>query len=101
MRGFLCKIFRFALDLFSSVVTVVAEAVKLIGSAAIDVLDELFEAGGSLLSGILGSPGKLLMLGLVGYGAYVILTDDEDEDKDKDKGKGNSLTDDGVTKDGI
>lgn len=93
MRGFLCKIFRFALDLFSNVVTVVAEAVKLIGTAAVDVLDELFEAGGDLLSGIFGSPGKILMLGLVGYGAYLLLADDEDEE--------NPPKNNGVTKDGI
>lgn len=93
MGGILCKIFRFALDLFSNVVTVVAEAVKLIGSAAVDVLDELFEAGGDLFSSILGSPGKLVMFGLLGYGAYVLLTNDDESDE---KSSGNGVAANGT-----
>lgn len=79
MSTIMCKIFRFILNVFSQIVTVVAEAISILGEAVVDVLSELIQnvgdAAGKLFSGssLLG----LLVVGTVGY--FLLSGDDEDE----------------------
>lgn len=70
MGKLLCKLFRFILNIFTRVVEFVAEAVKLIGTAVVDVLGDLLEAGGNAVSKLFGSPGGLVLLGI---GAYLLI----------------------------
>lgn len=75
LTSILCKIFRFSLAIFKQVINTIAEAVKTVGTAVIDVLDDLIlGTGGSIVS-------KLGLFLLVGAGAYFFLTRDDDEDK--------------------
>lgn len=69
-----CKLFRFILDIFEGVVTVVASALKTVGSAVVDVLSDIWDhtLGSGNLSGILIGAG---LLGLV----YFMLTKEEDK----------------------
>lgn len=81
MGKLLCKLFRFILNVFTRVVEFVAEAVKLIGTAAVDVLGDLFEAGGNAISKLFSGPGGVVLLGI---GAYLLVNllgkDDENSD---------------------
>lgn len=77
--GILCKIFRFALNIFSSTVDAVAEAVKIVGTASVDVLSELFESAGDAIGGIFGGSGSLVMLLLLGGGIYFLTKSDDKE----------------------
>lgn len=79
MGGFLCKIFRFVLNIFEQVVTVVASAVKTIGTAAVDVLSDLANAVGDAASGLFSGSGifGLLVIG----GTLWMLLSTKDEDK--------------------
>lgn len=79
MGGFLCKIFRFILNIFEQVVTVVASAVKTIGTAAVDVLSDLAHSVGDAASGLFSGGGFLGLL-VVG-GALWMLLGSKDEDK--------------------
>lgn len=78
MSGILCKIFRFILNVFSQIVTVVASAIKILGEAVVDVLSDLIQnvgdAAGKLFngSGLLG----LAVVGILGY--FILSGDDED-----------------------
>lgn len=89
MSGILCKIFRFILNVFTQIVTVVAEAVKILGDAVVDVLSELIQSVGDAAdklfsgSGILG----LLVVGSLGY--FLLTSDDDDERKGSEQGERN------------
>lgn len=83
--GILCKIFRFALNIFSSTVDAVAEAVKIVGTASVDVLSELFESAGDAIGGIFGGSGSIIMLLLLGAGVYFITKSDDKEDRFNDR----------------
>lgn len=78
MSGILCKIFRFILNVFNQIVTVVASAIKILGEAVVDVLSDLIQnvgdAAGKLFnkSGLLG----LAVVGVLGY--FILFGDDED-----------------------
>lgn len=75
MSNLLCKLFRFFLSMFEQVVTVVASALKTIGTAAVDVLDDLLTSA----SGALGLP-KLALLAGAGLLLWFFMSgDDEDE----------------------
>lgn len=86
--GILCKIFRFALDIFSTTVDAVAGAVQVVGTAAVDVLSELLESAGDAVSGIFGKSGSTLLLLLVGAGLY-LFSKNSDE---KEVSHGNQVT---------
>lgn len=77
----ICKLFNFILNIFEGVVTVVASALKTIGSAAVDVLSDVWD--NTLGSGSFG--GLLIGVGLLGL-AYFMLTKEKDEKKDKKPG---------------
>lgn len=75
MSRLLCKLFRFLLNMFEQVVTVVASALKTIGTAAIDVLDDLLTTA----SNALGLP-KLALFAGAGLLLWLFMaSDDEDE----------------------
>lgn len=69
-----CKLFRFILNIFEGVVTVVASALKAVGSAVVDVLSDIWDhtLGSGKLSGI------VIGVGLLGL-AYFMLTKEEDK----------------------
>lgn len=75
MRGFLCKIWQFFLNVFTDIVNAVAQALAVIGTAVVDVLSQAAEAVGKAL-GINGSTVMWIALGL---GAYFLLGGSEDE----------------------
>lgn len=75
MNRLLCKIFNFVLNLFSKVVGVVAEALKTVGSAAVDVLSDLASSvAGSVLSNPLG-------IALLGLGAWFLFSQYKEKDE--------------------
>lgn len=67
----ICKVFGFVLRLFTKVVNAIAEAVRVIGTATIDVLGDLTDA-------VLGSFNPLIWIGL-GLGLLWLLNGDEKE----------------------
>lgn len=75
--NFLCKIFRFVLDLLGNVVSFVAEAVTIIGEAVVDVLTDLIVAASEGIGSIFASNPLLWGILLAG-GLYFLLGDDED-----------------------
>lgn len=77
----ICKLFNFILNIFEGVVTVVASALKTIGSAVVDVLSDVWD--NTLGSGSFG--GLLIGVGLLGL-AYFMLTKEKDEKEDKKPG---------------
>lgn len=77
----ICKLFNFILNIFEGVVTVVASALKTVGSAVIDVLSDVWD--NTLGSGSFS--GLLIGVGLLGL-AYFMLTKEKDEEKDKKPG---------------
>lgn len=80
--NFICKIFRFVLDLFGNIVDFVAEAVMVIGTATVDVLTDLIVATSEGIGSIFGSNPLLWGVLLIG-GAYFLLGgSNDDEDKD-------------------
>lgn len=83
MTKLLCKLFRFFLNIFEQVVTVVAEALKTVGKAAIEVLDDLLTTA----SNALGLP-KLALFAGVGLLAYWLLTGDDDEEENRERRPG-------------
>lgn len=99
MGGVLCKIFRFILNVFTQVVTVVAEAIKVLGNAAVDVLSDLFQAAGDALSGLLGGNGILSLLLVGGLVWFFVGRDDDEDDKKGKQTTGGNL--DNLIKDGI
>lgn len=68
MRKYLCKIFRFLLDLVGQVVDLVANTLIKIGTAAVDVLSEV---AGAVGNAFLNNPIALFVVGL---GAYMIIS---------------------------
>lgn len=77
MRKFLCKVFRFLLDLVSQVVSLVAQTLIMIGTAVVEVLSEVAGAiGGALLK-------NPVILGLIGVGLYMFLSGGKEDDKAK------------------
>lgn len=84
MSNLLCKLFRFFLSMFEQVVNVVASALKTIGTAAIDVLDDLLTSA----SDALGLP-KLALLAGAGLLLWLFMTgDDEDESSPQPRKQG-------------
>lgn len=82
MRGLLCKIWQFLLNVFTDIVNAVAQALATIGTAVVDVLSQVAEAVGDAL-GINGS--TVLWIGLA-LGAYFLFGRDGDERVTKAKG---------------
>lgn len=80
MRKFLCKVFKFLLDLVSQLVDLIANTLIKIGTAAVEVLSEVAGAVGSAIT---KSP---LVWAAVGVGALFLLpklfgSAEDDEDK--------------------
>lgn len=73
MNDLICRIFLFALKIFTQVVKAVAEATKVLGDVLVDVLDYAIDA-------VLGSGHPILLLVGVGLAAWWLLAN-----KDKDK----------------
>lgn len=82
MRGLLCKIWQFLLNVFTDIVNAVAQALATIGTAVVDVLSQVAEAVGDAL-GINGSTVLRIVLAL---GAYFLFGGDDDERVTKAKG---------------
>lgn len=78
--NFVCKIFRFVLDLFGNVVDFVAGAVTVIGTAIVDVLSDLIVAASEGIGSIFGS--NPLLWGALLIGAAYFLLGGSDDDKD-------------------
>lgn len=79
MRKFLCKVFKFLLDLVSQLVDLIADTLIKIGTAAVEVLSEVAGAVGSAIT------KNPLVLAAVGIGVLFILpklfgSDGDDED---------------------
>lgn len=75
MRKFLCKVFRFLLDLVAQVVELVAKTLIMVGTAAVEVLSEVARAAGSVL---LKNP---IVLGVLGVALFMLLSGREDDDQ--------------------
>lgn len=75
----LCKIFGFILNLFTKVVSVVAQALTILGDATVDVLTDLVTSVGEGVASSLGGSGLLGWL-LIGGVAYFILTKKKNSD---------------------
>lgn len=75
MRGFLCKVWQFFLNVFTNIVNAVAQALTVIGTAVVDVLSQVAEAVGDAL-GINGSTVMWIALGL---GVYFLFGRSDDE----------------------
>lgn len=73
----ICKLFRFILNIFEGVVTVVASALKSVGSAVVDVLSDVWDntLGSGSFSGI------LIGVGILGL-AYFMLTKEKEKKTD-------------------
>lgn len=67
MRKFLCKVFRFLLDLVSQLVELIANTLIKIGTAAVEVLSEV---AGTVGSAIAKNP---LVWAAIGIGAFFLL----------------------------
>lgn len=78
MSSVLCKIWRFFSNILSAIVSFTAESLKTIGSAAVDVLSDLFKEAGKALGGVFSS-SPLVWLAL-GVGAFFLLGKDKDDD---------------------
>lgn len=97
MSGIICKIWTSLLKLFNMAVEAVASAVKTLGSAVVDVLGELMTSAGNALSSILGGgAGSLLLLAVVGFVGYKVLSSDDDDDVARNQGQFISSTNDGL-----
>lgn len=79
MRKYLCKIFRFLLDLVGQVVDLVANTLIKVGTAAVEVLSEV---AGAVGKSILKSPLGWVVIGLGAYFIIPKLFPSEDEDDD-------------------
>lgn len=79
MSSLLCKVFRFVLQIFSMIVSFVAEAITTLGDAVIDVLDDLLDSVGDTLGGIFG--GSPVLWGVLAIGVAYILFGGSSEDK--------------------
>lgn len=73
MRKFLCKVFRFLLDLVSQVVDLVAKTLIMVGTAAVEVLSEVAGAVGSTL---LKNP---VVLGVLGVALFMYFSDSDEK----------------------
>lgn len=73
--GLLCKLFKFLLNVFTRIVEVVASAIKVVGTAVVDVLSDLVESASNALFG----SGSWLTLAFVGVGLYLLLGRDSRE----------------------
>ena len=82
--NFLCKIFRFVLDLLGNVVAFVAKAVTIIGEAVVDLLTDLIVAASEGIGAIFASNPLLWALVIAGGLYFVLSSDDEDEKKAQD-----------------
>lgn len=78
MSSVLCKIWRFFSNILSAIVGFTAESLKTIGSAAVDVLAELFKEAGDALGSIFSS-SPLVWVAL-GIGAVLLFGKDKDDD---------------------
>lgn len=94
--NFLCKIFRFVLDLLGNVVSFVAEAIMIIGEAIVDVLTDLIVAASEGLGAIFAS--NPLLWGLVLAGGLYIFLGNSDDDKNEFQAREPRLVN-GTTKD--
>lgn len=72
----LCKIFVWILKVFKLVVEAIAEAIKVVFTAVVDVLDTLLDSVSESIFG--GGLGKTVLWGFLAFGAYMYLTKDED-----------------------
>lgn len=73
MRKFLCKVFRFLLDLVSQVVDLVAKTLIMVGTAAVEVLSQV---AGAARNALLKNP---LVLGVLGVIAFMYLSGDDEK----------------------
>lgn len=80
MGDFLCKLWRGLLQVFSSVIEASAEALKVVGGAAVDVLSELFQSAGDALGSIFGS-SPILWLALAGGAIWFFGGRDKDDER--------------------
>lgn len=76
MRKFLCKVFRFLLDLVSQVVDLIADTLIKIGTAAVEVLSEVAQAVGGAIS---KSPLVWLGVGIIAFMVLPGLLPDDDQ----------------------
>lgn len=79
MRKFLCKVFRFLLDLVGQVVDLVANTLIKVGTAAVEVLSEVAGAVGSAITKNPLVMGALLVGGFFLLRPLLVGEDDEPE----------------------
>ena len=80
MSDFLCKIWRGLLQIFTKIVEFVAEAVKVIGNAVVDVLSDLLQAAGSAIGDVFAA-NPLLWMVVGGVGLFWLFGGGKKEDK--------------------
>lgn len=72
----LCKIFVWILKVFKLVVEAIAEAIKIVFTAVVDVLDTLLDSVSESIFD--GGLGKTVLWGFLAFGLYMFLTKDEE-----------------------
>lgn len=77
MGSFLCKIWRGILRIFTNIVDAVATALKVVGTAAVDVLSEVASAIGGAIFG----DGSTLLLVAGALGLYLLSKRKDRKDK--------------------
>lgn len=76
--NFICKVFRFLLDIFKGVVNVIAEGLSTIAVAVVDVLSEVASSVGSAFA---SSPLGMAVIGVGLFFAYKMFFAGDDEAK--------------------
>lgn len=79
MPSWLCKLFRFLLNVAEITIETIASAIKTVGNAVWDVLESVVEGVGGVLDGIFSSPTLLLGIGAVAL--FFLLKGKDDDEK--------------------
>lgn len=79
--NFICKVFRFLLDIFKGVVNIIAEALSSIATAVVDVLSEVASSVGSAFA---SSPLGIAVLGVGAFIAYKMFLAPSDDERERE-----------------
>lgn len=79
MPSWMCKIFRFLLNVAEVTIESIAGAINTVGNAVWDVLENVIDGAGGLFGNILGKPALLFGLGIAGY----LIFTNSDEEKER------------------
>lgn len=79
MPSWLCKLFRFLLNVAEITIETIASAIKTVGNAVWDVLESVIDGVGGVLDSVFSSPTLLLGVGAVAL--FFLLKGKEDDKK--------------------